>query len=69
MINGKEAEEINFNILSRHYHLHMRKIRGISRELLCDPRFDSGISRIYNSFDKVIVQEDDSLAMKVSRNV
>jgi len=25
MVNGKEDEEINFNILSRHYHLNMRK--------------------------------------------
>jgi hypothetical protein len=69
MINGKEAEGINFNILSRYYHLNMRKIRGISRELLYGPRFDSGISRIYNSFDKTIVKEDEYLTMKVSRNV
>ena len=63
MINGKEAEEINFNILPRHYRLNMRKIRGISRELLCGPRFNSGISRIYNSFDKVIMKEDGYLVM------
>jgi hypothetical protein len=47
----------------------MRKIRGISRGLLCGPGFDSGISGIYNSFDKVIVKEDGYLAMKGSRNV
>ena len=31
MINGKEAEEINFNILPRHYRLNMKKF-GESRE-------------------------------------
>jgi hypothetical protein len=69
MINGKEAEEINFNILSRHYHLNMRKIWGILRELLCSSRFVSGIFLIYNSFDIVIMKKDGYLAMKGSRHV
>jgi hypothetical protein len=69
MINGKEAEEINFNILSRYYHLNMRKIWGISRELLCSLRFDSGIFLIYNSFDMVIMKEDGYLAMNGLRHV
>jgi hypothetical protein len=63
MINWKETEEINFNVLSRHYHLNTRKILGISRELLCSLRFDSGISLIYNSFNIVIMKEDGYLVM------